>query len=80
MTAAKLLMTQDTDAANALAAELCELNRRRQSIETGIWEEANAILAGKIPDAPSSSPATTGIRASSASPLRGLPSSIRCPP
>ena len=52
MTAAKLLMTQDTDAANALAAELCELNRRRQSIETGIWEEANAILAGKTPDAP----------------------------
>lgn len=52
MTAAKLLMTQDTDAANALAAELCELNRRRQSIETGIWEEANTILAGKTPDAP----------------------------
>ena len=52
MTAAKLLMTQDTDAANALAAELCELNRKRQSIETDIWQEANAILAGKTPDAP----------------------------
>lgn len=52
MTAARLLMTQDTDAANALAAELCELNRKRQSIETDIWQEANAILAGQSPDAP----------------------------
>ena len=51
-TAARLLMTQDEEAANALASELCELNRQRQSIETDIWQEANAILAAKTPDAP----------------------------
>ena len=51
-TAAKLLMCTDAHEADALAAELCELNRRRQSIETAIWEDANARLAGKTPDAP----------------------------
>lgn len=51
-TAAKLLMSTDKSEAAALAAELCELNRRRQSIETEIWEDANACLAGETPDAP----------------------------
>lgn len=50
--AAKLLMSSDKDEAQKLAAELCELNRRRQSIETDIWEDANARLDGKKPDAP----------------------------
>ena len=36
-TAAKLLMTADPCAAAQLAAELCELNRQRQDIETAIW-------------------------------------------
>ena len=51
-TAAKLLMTADPIAASQLAAELCELNRQRQSIETEIWHEANALLAGSVPDTP----------------------------
>ena len=51
-TAAKLLMTADPCAAAQLAAELCELNRQRQDIETAIWREANAQLSGSVPDAP----------------------------
>ena len=51
-TAAKLLMAADPDEAARLAAELCELNHRRQSIETDIWNEANTMLAGSRPDAP----------------------------
>ena len=50
--AARLLMTEDPAEATALAVELCELNRRRQSIETAIWDEANAMLASAAPDAP----------------------------
>ena len=50
--AAKLLLTRDEDSAASLAKELCELNRKRQSIENEIWKEANAQLAGKIPDGP----------------------------
>ena len=50
--AARLLMTSDPLEASALAVELCELNRKRQSIETAIWDEANAMLASTSPDAP----------------------------
>ncbi|MBR2582622.1 MAG: single-stranded-DNA-specific exonuclease RecJ [Oscillospiraceae bacterium] len=50
--AARLLMTDDPAEATALAVELCDLNRRRQSIETAIWDEANAMLASSAPDAP----------------------------
>ena len=45
-------MTDDPLEASALAVELCELNRRRQSIETSIWDDANAMLASSAPDAP----------------------------
>ena len=51
-TAARLIMTDDPAEATALAVELCELNRKRQSIETEIWNEANRLLDGKEPDAP----------------------------
>ena len=51
-TAAKLILTKDKDAAAALAHELCELNRQRQSIENEIWKEANAMLQGQAPDGP----------------------------
>ncbi len=50
--AARLLMTEDPAEASSLAVELCELNRRRQSIETAIWDEANAMLGSAAPDAP----------------------------
>ena len=51
-TAARLLMSTDTAEASMLAAELCELNRKRQCIETEIWNDANARLEGETPDAP----------------------------
>ncbi len=50
--ALQLLLTEDPDEAARLAAALCELNRKRQSIETEIWQEANAMLAGREPDGP----------------------------
>ena len=50
--AAELLLSRDEETAAALARELCELNRRRQSIENEIWKEANAQLRGKTPDGP----------------------------
>ncbi len=50
--AADLLMCADLEKAAALAAELCELNRKRQSIETEIWRDALSKLEGKTPDGP----------------------------
>ena len=50
--AAELLMSTDAQEAAQLAAELCELNRQRQHIETEIWQEAQALLAGTVPDGP----------------------------
>ena len=47
-----LLMSTDLRQASDLAAELCDLNRTRQSIETQIWEDAQAQLAGTEPDVP----------------------------
>ncbi|MBQ3211102.1 MAG: single-stranded-DNA-specific exonuclease RecJ [Oscillospiraceae bacterium] len=53
VTAAQLLMSTDSSGARALAAELCELNRKRQSIELDIWEEAKSIISsGEKPTAP----------------------------
>lgn len=50
--AAKLILSRDENVAASLARDLCELNRRRQSIENEIWKEANAQLAGKKVDGP----------------------------
>lgn len=50
--AADLLMCTDPEEAGRLAAELCELNRQRQSIETEIWRDALAKLEGTTPDGP----------------------------
>lgn len=45
--AGKLLMTHDTKEASTLAGELCELNRRRQHLETEIWDDASGMMDGK---------------------------------
>ena len=50
--AANLLMATRPEEAAALAAELCELNRQRQTIETEIWKDALAKLEGKHPEGP----------------------------
>lgn len=51
-TAVRLLMCDDPAVASQLAVELCELNRKRQTIENEIWQEANALLAGTVPHSP----------------------------
>ncbi len=50
--AADLLMADEPEEAARLAAELCELNRQRQSIETEIWKDALSKLEGKKPTGP----------------------------
>ena len=40
-------MTHDTKEASTLAGELCELNRRRQHLETEIWDDASGMMDGK---------------------------------
>ena len=50
--AARLLMSRDEAEAAALASQLCELNRRRQSIEMDIWQEAATLVPQMEPDAP----------------------------
>ena len=50
--AAELLLCRELPRASKMAAELCELNRRRQEIELKIWKEAQELLAGDPPDAP----------------------------
>lgn len=50
--AAELIMTKDSRTASCLASELCELNRRRQEIETDIWKDANRLIAGNVPEGP----------------------------
>ena len=50
--AGRLLMTGDSDEANTLADKLCELNRRRQHLETEIWDDASGMMDGKTPSTP----------------------------
>ncbi len=48
MVAARLLLTQSEQEADALAQRLCELNRERQNLEQEIWDEAS-LRAQKLP-------------------------------
>ncbi len=50
--ALKLLMTKDAAEASSLASALCDLNRRRQTLETGIWEDAKSMMRQKDPGMP----------------------------
>ena len=50
--AGRLLMTGDVNEANTLADKLCELNRRRQNLETEIWDDASGMMDGKSPTSP----------------------------
>ena len=50
--AGKLLMTDDKAEAAKLANELCELNRRRQALETDIWDDASKMMSGQTPETP----------------------------
>lgn len=50
--AVQLLMTDDAEKAAELAAELCRLNRERQTIEQQIFEQAHSALEKEPPTAP----------------------------
>lgn len=50
--AVQLLLTVDETEAETLAEELCRLNRERQELEQGIWDDARAILSAAPPAAP----------------------------
>ncbi len=50
--AVELFLTQDPDRAQALAQELCELNKQRQAVESEIFQQATTMLPlGRTPDA-----------------------------
>ena len=50
--AVNLFLTDDPDQASLLAKALCELNRQRQSVESGIYEQAVSMLPqGRTPEA-----------------------------
>ncbi len=50
--AVDLFLTQDPEKAEVLAKGLCELNRQRQTVESGIYDQAVSMLPeGKTPDA-----------------------------
>ena len=82
--AAKLILSRDEASAVSLARELCELNRKRQSIENEIWKEANAQLQGVTPDGPivlaseSWNQGVIGIAASRLADQYSLPAIIVC--
>ncbi len=50
--AAELVLERDPERAARLAAELCELNRRRQQLEADIWDEVADMLAGQTVTTP----------------------------
>lgn len=81
---AKLLMCKNDDDAAALSATLCELNRRRQSIETEIWQQASAMIGDKEPEYPivlageDWNPGVIGIAASRLAERYSLPAIMIC--
>lgn len=48
----KLLMSDSFEEAQKYAKTLCDLNRRRQNIETEIWQQANEQMKGQHPETP----------------------------
>ena len=50
--AARLLLSREPAEADALAGELCRLNRERQALEQDIFEQARAMLAKRPPAGP----------------------------
>lgn len=81
-TSVSLLLTTDEAEAKACAEELCDLNRRRQELETTVWTEAEAILGNAPPEEPivlageSWHPGVVGIAASRLAEAYRLPAVI----
>lgn len=81
---AKLLMCKNADDAAALSATLCELNHRRQSIETEIWQQASAMIGDREPEHPivlagdDWNPGVIGIAASRLAERYSMPAIMIC--
>ncbi len=82
--AVRLLETEDRREAGALAAALCDQNRRRQELELGIWKEAAALLGDTRPTTPivlageGWHPGVIGIVASRLTDAYGVPAVMIC--
>ena len=50
--ATALLLTDAPAKAAGYAADLCQLNRDRQTLEQDIWQQAREMLGDEVPDAP----------------------------
>lgn len=80
----KLLLSKNRTDAEAPAKELCALNRRRQELETEVWEEAMSVLSADEPEGPivlgsdSWHPGVVGIAASRLSEEYRLPTIMIC--
>ncbi len=83
-TAIKLLLSKSYDEAQVWAKELCSLNRRRQELETEVWEDAMAVLSNTEPKSPivlesgSWHPGVVGIAASRLTEEYKLPTIMIC--
>ncbi len=83
-TAVRLLMSKNYDEALVWAKELCGLNRRRQELETEVWEDAVRALSSDEPKSPivlescSWHPGVVGIAASRLTEEYKLPTIMIC--
>lgn len=82
--AAKLLMCKSEEDAAALSSLLCELNRRRQDIETEIWQQACSMIPEGEPEVPivlsgeDWNPGVVGIAASRLAEQYSMPAVMIC--
>jgi len=80
----ELLRCSESGKANQLAEELCDLNRKRQQLETEIWEDATRLLtdfpAGNpiVLESPSWHPGVVGIAASRLAEQFSVPAIMIC--
>ncbi len=80
----KLLLSKSEKEAHIYARQLCELNRRRQELETEVWDAATMALKKNVPDSPIVlesdcwHPGVVGIAASRLSETFRLPTVMIC--
>lgn len=83
-TSVKLLLSKTQEEAQTYAKQLCELNRRRQELETEVWDAATSVLSKNLPDSPIVlesdrwHPGVVGIAASRLSETFRLPTVMIC--
>lgn len=83
-TSVGLLLSKTEDEARAYARKLCQLNRRRQELETEVWDAATCALGKNVPTSPIVlesdcwHPGVVGIAASKLSEVFRLPTVMIC--